>query len=237
MSLEQAIAGETGGMDETGLISHRQPFCVDSFREIFTTAPPILDLSGIRLGFRRIESYSRRRSGQKWNFTALYEGRAPVELEGEEWDVDAEFSQEPIESHRRIKQIVEYYGGFTDPADGRIKFPEEMPRNQRSSGLSGRSSGTPNPMHGTDIYFKPGAVATLLQVVDDVPNDIYQEYEKIVERPLIRALAGVDFGERNWLQSIPLLSGRGTATEIRWRWTLSEDGGWPPVTYGLIDDF
>lgn len=228
--------------DQTGALVLTAPFWAATIQDARERLPRTLE----GLGLSRYTA-KERPSSKGFDIVAVYEGlsgggdgQGPGEDENGDWEVDSEFSEEPIKSHHLIALIKERYQGVEE--DGEIKFPEFLPgrtfgdgRGTAGRGRTYQKQGVRNPAYGLETYFQTGAIVRRTRIMFDLPEDFFRRINRVIDRPPIPALAGVDWGDRNFLTLVPRPRRRGNAIEMVEEWKLSAPGGWPPVVYGLID--
>ena len=157
----------------------------------------------------------------------------PEESDTEVWNVDFDFSEEPILSHPKIKEIRARYGGFMQ--DDELKFPETMPAASKGKGLGGKNikSGDKNPMYGVATYAVMTARVTRSWSSRKIPrnaiNDIGKVYKEIPAAP--DGIASLDFGSREWMAMPPKISQNGDVWRIENEWLLSPPNGWVEEVY------
>lgn len=229
-------------VDATGAVTLRVNFWGDDLESAGRAAPREY------MGLRRGTMTGKQRKGScGFDVTATYAGLLPQdgnpeEDENGEWEVDSEFSEEPIKSHLMLPLILETYQGREDPETGEIVFPKKLSgkRSGDGRGLAGggktyQRKGADNPAYGLESYFQTGAIVRRTRTLWRVPGGIFRDVGRVIERPPIPDLADVDWGDRNFLSLMPKPRRRGSAVELTEEWKVSGPGGWLPVTYGLID--
>lgn len=89
-----------------------------------------------------------------WIVTVSYKGytedEEPAPEDTEQWNLGFDFSEEPIESHPKLKEIKAAFGGYYEEPGGPLKFPEFMPKDSKGKGgLAGKGkakAGEKNPL-------------------------------------------------------------------------------------------
>ena len=130
-------------------------------------------------------------------------------MDTEQWNLGFDFSEEPIESHPKLKEIKAAFGGYYEEPGGPLKFPEFMPKDSKGKGgLGGKGkakAGEKNPLFGTSTYAVMTARVTRTWSSKTIPkntiNDIGKVYSSIPDAP--DAIAQVDFGSRTWMAMPP----------------------------------
>lgn len=166
------------------------------------------------------------------------------------WSLDAGFERKAIESHPKINELIQDYGGEEDPTTHRVTFRRILqdagPMRDRR-GLLGQAERTEegdwkNPLYGIQEsgYLVMGGAALCRYKTADV-SDLMQDVGKV-----FKTLPGAapDFGvgdDRDWIKMPPVASpvaeeenGR-RWYEVEHRFMLSDIGGWPPGVYEFIE--
>ena len=192
-------------------------------------------------------------SATKWIYMAQYQGvlggdgEAAEPLGGPtqgEWSVEPADERIPLERFSKVQALINEFGGYYE--DGKVKFPEKLgvflPTN--TQGLFGKNPskdytklkfGDPNPAFGLDSVFMPGCRVRLTTVRASVPKDLMRRGRRIVKDLPIEALSGVDWGDIDWLSSIPRPEPWGPGIKLTEEWTMSQPGGWGPIA-ALVED-
>lgn len=155
---------------------------------------------------------------EKWIVTANFEGLVnEPRADQEEYNLDAEFSEEPIESHPSIASIIKTYGGFKRE-DGTVEFPETLPTGKTGSGTGlsqGKRGSEKNPFFGVTSYPAMRMIATHSSIKRALGSSIYSR----VGRVLNSLPAGFDEpGGRQWLIMPPLVRRRGDVWDVTERY-------------------
>lgn len=153
----------------------------------------------------------------RWILTANYEGLVgEVAASNDDYSLDAEFSEEPIESHPEIQTLMERYSG-TRRDDGRVEFAETIEgRATGGTGLSNARRGSQkNPMFGVTSYPAMRMVASHTYVRPSIPGSVYRKVGTVLKS----LPSGFDEpGGRAWIVMPPLARRRGDAWEITERY-------------------
>ncbi len=162
----------------------------------------------------------------------------------EKWGMDFDYSEEPLETHPRIQEIVKKYGGLKIAAPNKgYDFPLAMPAGtKRTASLSARtlnSSGEveKNPVYGMTTYPLLQAVVTRSFSCKKLPAEIVRNAGKsTVKIPG----APSDFddltpSDRNWMQMAPKITPEGAIWRVDQSWKLSPPGGWVEIVHDVID--
>lgn len=230
MSQSTIIEGAAGGRDENKISSFTVPYFVTSAAEIVTVGAG--SYLGLKESGRTWEAWNDGSDG--WKVRVSYKGHmegdesAVDPSETEQWDIDFDFAEEPLESHPDLRLILDTYGGYID--EGEAKFPEIMPTGTKAStglGKKSLSAGDKNPMFGTKTYPVMTARITKSWSAAIIPKnavgDIGKIYKQIPGIP--ESIADVDFGDRDWLTMPPKITQNGNVWRILNEWLLSPPGG------------
>jgi hypothetical protein len=208
------IKGTRFGVDKRGLLTGNATYLCDGLSEAVSGTLPNPFGSGQFVG----------RSGGEWdtgeekwvvqgNFEGVVFEPGP---ESEDYSLDAEFSEEPIEAHPSITTLMERYQG-TKGDDGRVQFAELITgQSGGGSGLSNNRQRTEkNPFFGVQSYPAMRMVAQHSYVRRSVPNSIYRKVGTVLNS----LPAGFDEpGGRKWVVMPPLARRRGDGWEITERY-------------------
>jgi len=156
---------------------------------------------------------------QKFVVQAVFEGLLSEPTpDQEEYTLDAEFSEEPIESHPQIASILKNYGG-TKRDDGTIEFPETMPSGKGGSGTglarTAKKAGDKNPFFGVTSYPAMRCVASHSYIKRSLGSAIYNRVGNVLNG----LPSGFDEpGGRKWLVMPPLARRRGDVWDVTERY-------------------
>ncbi len=238
MSTEIKLEGAAGSRDENKITTFTVPYYVESFAEVTTVGKVVHN--GLGESTRSWQAWNAGEDG--WVVTVVYKGHLQGDVDAdadypektEQWSMDFDFSEEPLQSHPDIEEIKTDYGGYT--LDNELRFPEFMPSNNKAGGgLSKkmRFAGDPNPLFGTTTYAVMTARVTRSWSARKIPknavNDIGKTYKNIPDAP--DDIEQVEFGDRNWLAMPPKISQNGNVWRIENEWLLSPEGGWIEEIY------
>lgn len=172
-------------------------------------------------------------------YKGFADGDEPESIsETEEWGLDFDFSEEPIESNKNFEMIKKTYGGIV--TDGKISFPEKLPNAVSSrSGLGGKShkANAANPLFGHETFPLMKVKASRTYAVRDVPSNLGRNIGAII-RNLPDApdwISGIEWGSRNWLSMPPKIKQHGDVLKVSETFLLSVSGGWPPEVHAIIE--
>jgi len=186
---ERQIEGIRGGMDRHGVAYLSLPLLAKTYLEAFTIGDA--SLYGLPLVNRE---WVTNEAGQII-VTLSYSG----EVEGNNssgneagaigaitYGLKPQFGEEPIETHPRLKELMEKYGGYWEGGKpgGRVLFPSELPKGTALAGL-GRKQATSqrNPMSGVDKW-KPVLVTwTRSYAARQIPGDILSRIGNVITNP------------------------------------------------------
>jgi hypothetical protein len=235
MSEAVTLEGATGGRDENKISTFSVPYYVETLADVVTVGAG--NYHGLVESTRSWQAWN---AGTAWLVTVIYKGHleddpdAEDPVQTEQWTVDFDFSEEPIESHPKLAKIKEFYGGYTK--DNELVFPEILPNGSKGKsglGKSGGDAGEKNPMHGVSTYAVMTARVTRSWSTKDIPknavNDIAKIYRKIPDAP--NGIDAIDFGDRTWMAMPPKISQNGNVWRIENEWLLSPPAGWVEQVY------
>lgn len=179
-------------------------------------------LSGVPSEYRGLRRYGR--NGSEWDPDAdqyivqvTYQGllaSEPTE-EDDDFAIDAELREEPIEAFPDRALLESNYGAYIE--DGRLKFPETLSGSGKgSTGLSsGKNSKGKNPLFGVTTYPVMRMIASQKMVRRTTPASIYSDVGRIVKS----LPSGFDEpGNKTWIVDAPQVQKRGNARVITKRW-------------------
>lgn len=236
MSTEIKLEGAAGSRDENKITTFTVPYYVESFDEVTTVGKDVSN--GLAESTRSWQAWNDGADG--WVVTVVYKGHLSEDDEAEDpenteqWSMDFDFSEEPLQAHPNYEEIKAAYGGYVEEGD--LKFSEFIPNNAKSGGGLGgkrRSAGDRNPLFGTTTYAVMTARVTRSWSAKKIPknavNDISKTYKNIPDAP--EEISSVEFGDRNWLAMPPKISQNGNVWRIENEWLLSPEGGWIEEIY------
>lgn len=236
MSEAIILEGASGGRDENLISTFTVPYYVETLSEVTTVGSE--DYQGLQESGR---SWTAWNATQGYVVTVTYKGHLkdddkPKEpKETEQWSLDFDVSEEPLESHPDLKEIKTIYGGFKN-ADKELEFPETLPSGAAGkSGLGGKKlkAGDVNPLHGATTYAVMTARVkrswSAKKIPKTVVNDIGKIYRNIPDAP--SSISDVDFGNRTWMALPPKISQNGNVWRIENEWLLSPPAGWNETIY------
>jgi hypothetical protein len=145
------IKGTRFSVDKRGLLTASATYLCDGLSEAVSGNLPNPFGSGQFIG----RSGGEWDTGEeKWVVTGNFEGVVfEPGADSEDYSLDAEFSEEPIESHPAISTIMQRYQGTKDE-EGRVQFAETITGSgSGGSGLSNtRQRSEKNPFFGVQSY-------------------------------------------------------------------------------------
>jgi hypothetical protein len=156
-------------------------------------------------------------SSDKWIVTVTYQGLTGTEPgeDQDDYSIDAEFREEPIEAFPERDLLIKTYGGYIE--EGRLKFPETLDSVKgNTSGLgNGKKTGAKNPLFGLTSYPVMRLVASHTMVRRTVPASVWREVGTVVKS----LPSGFDEpGGKTWLVDAPIIRKKGNAKTITRRW-------------------
>jgi len=237
MANHTILEGASGGRDENMISSFAVSYHAKSIGEVTTIG---------QSHFHGLVEHGRTWQAlndgtDSWIVTVSYKGytedNEPTEEDTEQWSMNFDFSEEPIESHPKLKEIKAAYGGYYEEPGGPLKFPEFMPKDSKGKGGLGGTNkakaGEKNPMFGTSTYAVMTARVTRTWSTKNIPknavNDIGKVYTTIPQAP--QGISNVEFGDRTWMAMPPKISQNGDVWRIENEWLLSPPSGWVEEIY------
>lgn len=232
--------GKTGGTDENGLSRISCPWYVKNLEDVWTVGnEPIQGLAPTSRTFSQLGDGS-------YKVVVTHEGYSDEDQQdgntGEEatttWNVDFDFSEEPIEAHHNLEEIKKTYGGVV--VEGKVEFPEKLPSNNNSRsglGASRRARTDKNPLFGVETYILLKARISKKYTTTEIPGDVSRTMGRII-RTLPDApadLANIDWGDRDWMIQPPQIEFKGDVRVITQEYLLSPPGGWPEGVHEFIE--
>jgi len=236
MSDPTKTEGAVGSRDENKISTFSVPYYVTTFKEVITVGKG--NVNGLVESTRSWQAWNDGTDG--WIVTVVYKGHMDEDsqtedpAETEQWNMDFDFAEEPLESHPKLQTIKDAYGGYLD--ENELKFPELLPNNSKSKSGLGKKSlkpGDKNPMFGVSTYAVMTARVTRSWSAKKIPktavNDIGKIYKSIPDAP--DEINEIDFGDRTWLAMPPKISQNGNVWRIENEWLLSPPAGWVEEVY------
>jgi hypothetical protein len=231
MATNQKTPGSSGSRDEEGLITHVQPYFAKTISQVETIGEPFM--LGVPEVSRTWSELENQDVGYQVDVT--YQGRSKEEEGKPTYSLDLSLAEEPIETFPQIEDLKNRFGGIVNE-DGRIQFPEKLPRTGTggSGGLTGGTTtvGDKNPLFGLTTYLVTKAIVEKTMIQEKVPRDLFDEIGTITDRipgNFIPTPKG-----RNWMVLPAGLQQQGDAVTVTYRWMMSAPGGWPEAIYRLI---
>ena len=201
-----------------------------SIRELLAEIPLGQEVSGLEI----IGSETRLENGvlrSSWNYegpgSATPENPATVES-----GFEPEWAERSLLLHPNWFKFEKDYGGYVDQGTGRIIWPEWMPNNGYSGGLSGGKGDAwkSNPMYGRQTYEDlVGGIWSYAYITNSLEKalsrigDIFEASEVPGEAP--------NFPNRNYLKPAPKYDKIGAGYKVIERYKLSDVGGWLAKIY------
>jgi len=242
MAAPHPIPGVTGGRDETGVITVTLPWWCDTFAECFSVGDSSLSINGNRIP-------ELRRDFGVWDpDTTLAGYQIGVTYQGpdfsldlskvERFGFDAEYSEQPIETHHAIDILLNKYGGrLVDGGGGekRLVFGETVNAGESAgagaggfSGGDASGEGERNPNFGIKSYPQYESVWSHTYLVKRLSKDFLDRISTTVDSPPGKPPTPKG---RNWLIMVPGLEifPQDTGFRVTDFYKLSKPGGWPPA--------
>jgi len=207
------IKGKSLQKTRTGLITLRLRYLCDTEDEALFQVPQ--NYRGLLT--ESISGATWAVNDDKWIIDVTYQGLAAGDPSAEldQFDIQGEYREEPIESFPDQNYLRTNYQAFIDPTDGRLKFPETLSRSKSSSSFSSNKKGTEkNPLFGLTSYPVCYEVASHSYVRSQVPSSVHKRKGTIIAS----LPSGFDYNgdSRAWFVDAPLVRKSGNA------WTITE---------------
>lgn len=204
------IKGKSFQVSDTGLVAIRLRYFCDTEDDA---------LFGIPSTYRGLTR--RGHNGAVWDasedqwivdvtYQGLVSGDPAIDLD--QYEIQGEFREEPIESYPDRAGLVSTYGAYIE--EGRIKFPETMPTKASTGFTSGKTSTQQNPLFGLTSYPVYYEQASHTYVRTSVPASVHNKVGTVLSN-----LPGgfeYDGPARAWFVDAPLLRKTGNC------WTITE---------------
>lgn len=237
------LEGATGGRDENLICTMQIPFSAASLADVLTVGGPVYH--GLVESARSWTALNDDTGGYVVTVTYkgyLDEGEEPTEEDSEQWSMDFDYSEEPLQTHKIYQDLVKNYGGIPVAGDGDQfghYFPAELPKGFNSRGLGGKKlgAGDKNPMYGVKSYAVMQARVSRSFSSKKIDNRWMTDVGKVV-RSIPGApqnLEDITPADRDWLVQPPKIQQNGDVFRVEQEWLLSPPGGWQPEVYDLID--
>jgi len=226
------MKGITGGTDEVGVVSYAIPYWAKSIEECATVA-----IDRVVNGLPEKSRSWQPGEGAVFIVTVIYQGQQDPKDDPKERQVQTSvrptYSEEPLEMHPDILQIIKKYAGKVDPITRRVSFPPEyVPGNNGARGLSAGVSSAENlkknPFYGVEKYMKLNVTFTRTYAAKALPGNLLSRIGRVVGTP-----PGAPAGYKNrkkWLVMPPTANQRGNVVEITEEYSLLDDST-PPELY------
>lgn len=154
---------------------------------------------------------------EKWIVDVTYQGiiAADPAVDLDQFDIQGEFREEPIEAFPDRAALVSTYGAYVE--EGRLKFPETLPTKSSASGFaSSKTSSAQNPLFGLTSYPVYYETASHSYARTSVPASVHTKVGTIISN----LPAGFDYdgSAKAWFVDAPILSKTGSAWRITERY-------------------
>ncbi len=226
------IATISGGRDENGIITITQPWWCDTLEECFTVGGP--SPLGLAEKSRSFGVWDPDSINGGFQVGITYEGLDTEfpEKDSETFDLDDEFSEQPIEKFHDLEMLQEKYGAEMQDIDGEKKliFPPSMPSGQSSGGggfgKGEEASGEKNKLFGQKTFPQYESVWVHTYSRKSMPRDLLSRVGRVVTKPPGNPPTPKD---RDWFIMAPVVQvfkgQRGVRIVDKYK--LSPPGGWP----------
>lgn len=242
----QILDGAKGGVGEDGIATFTVRYLATTSKSLLTVGAFVfLGLSPVS---RTWEALNDGTSG--YVVTVIYKGHLDGQepdadkdgVYSEKWSMDFDYSEEPLEAHPRIQEIVKKYGGIKIAAPNKgFDFPLALPKGAKRGSLSSAKGASgeedKSPVYGMTTYPLLQAVVTRSFSCEKLPTEIIRNAGKSTRR-----IPGApkDFDEltpsdRDWMQMAPKISQEGKVWRVDQSWKLSPPGGWVEIVHDVID--
>jgi hypothetical protein len=138
------------------------------------------------------------------------------------FSLQSSYEEEPIESHPRLKELMEKYSG-SKGADGRVQWAEEIESENKSRGFgkAEESSTKANPMFGVEKWKKLSVIWSVTYAARTIPGDALNRIGRTLASPPGNppSLAG----RSRWLAMPVRATKRGNVSEITEEFLLLDD--------------
>lgn len=140
----------------------------------------------------------------------------------------------PVASHPDILKLIDTYGGTVE--DGRVIFRHKLPTPKNGNAAAAKdlvAKNRRNPMFGWEAYTSFAGTWSKSYILKkgDALGDIFEDVERIIQKPPMPKWITFTFGQRNWLKRMPKWRVVGTSLSISERFWLSGLGGHNPAVY------
>lgn len=214
------IKGIVGGTDETGVTSYQVPFYARNIEECATVA------RGYTIGGLPEKSRTwAPGEGAVFIVTVLYQGQAnpsdSPKVSEVQTSLESSWTEEPIEYHPRLAEILKKYEGHIDK-DNRVVFePFLKDEKSQQGGLSKtESKSKKNPFFGIEKYQKLSVSYSRTYAAKSMPGNLLRRVGKIVNSP--PGAPPELQGQTKWLVLPPSARQRGNVFEITENYQLMD---------------
>lgn len=240
------LDGAVGGIDDAGIATM-------SVRFLATTSATLLLVgAGTYLGLHPVSrKWAALNDGTSGyvvtiEFKGHVDGQEPdkgnEEVFSEQWGMDFDYSEEPIEAHPRLAELIKKYGGVKIAAPNKgYDFPLALPKGAKSSKGLGSSAkngeADKNPVYGMTTYPLMQAVITRSFSCKKLPPEIVRNAGKSSRRVKGAPAEFDDLtpNDRDWMQMAPKIRQEGVVWRVEQSWKLSPPGGWVEIVHDVID--
>lgn len=181
LKLQAGADSVTASKDpKLGIVAVRLKLWAPTLLEALTGAVPsaISGVSGLVESQPRTATRDVAGDQAGYHVDATFEGIVEGEsVEGEEFILDGDLSEERIETHPNYMDLIKEYNGNTnEETDGKATWPTEY------------DSGDPNfysvnPMHGVESFLSPGLVWTRRWVSRTLPHNLVRQLGTVDNPP------------------------------------------------------
>lgn len=232
------ISGISGGRDENGIITITQPWHADTLEECFTM-PGETPIAGLPEVGRRLGTWDPDTVTNGYQVGISYQGRDTKfpEKESETYDLDSEFSEQPVERFHELEELKANWGARIEDVGGekKVLFDEILTTGSGTGEGAGgfakgekSAAGRPNPLFGLKTFPRYESVWIHTYVRKSMPGNLLDRVGLVVKRPPGNPPTPEG---RDWKLLPPLLQvfkGEG-GCRITDRYVLSPPKGWPAI--------
>lgn len=218
MAAPQRIAGGTGAVDKSGIISLKIPWVVSTLEEAMTFIPPAAPL-----GLPLVDRSATEDAGD-WLVTCSYQGATPATVAAaksngfnETFELDDSTAEQPIDTHPDFLSISKKYGWDADLKE----FKKEIT-------VEGKT--VVNPLYGTTAYLDINPVWRKTSTAFTFPQNLLREVG-CIDKPTGAILPPTLPDNREWLKRSLKAAWNGNIWSITEEWLASGRYKWSRDIY------
>lgn len=138
-----------------------------------------------------------------------------------EWSIDADLSDEPIQTHPSFDWMKTFYGWDENKGD----FAELLPTASGGAKAVSKAQDTApkkNPFHGVTSWLSPGVVLSISYATKSVQRSVMENIGTLVSAPPGNYQIRIPkFKNRLWLKMAPHINSNGTAVRVTEKYRLT----------------